>query len=401
MVQKVFEKIANNISEDSKSWMRQYECVAHLEIERRRTDARGFKDFIRTLIGVFIKPDFCNVETLYIFEGLRNKEYMSAFNASSVIVIGSHKEKQYAKSHGYGFCWSFPIDSSVHAKMYRGFSLPINRQINIWIKELSRVKQVVFFLYEDTQPLGVFFVHIGRLLKPKVTSVCIQHGYFSNSEYEIRIEGNLSDINFVWDENQVKLIGCNKSAAFEVGLPYAAKAKPTTEKIVVLVGTGTPYDGNDDYDKTLAIFSIIHDELIKDTNIKVYYRPHPNEWVHDNLILELRKKFSLLDELNKFQILNGPKAIFIGSISSLLYEAGVAGHLVVHLKIYDKSEPSFKYDFACEPLNIHSLIDWIRSINSIEDSTVQHQILNKNSPLERFISALHAAKLVYNSDLRN
>lgn len=402
MTQKEFEKIANNISEDSKSWMRQYECSAPLEIERRRKDGRGIKDFIRTLLGIFVKPSFDNVETLFIFEGLRNKEYMSAFNPSSVIIVGSHIEKQYATSHGYGFCWSFPIDSSVHAKMYRNWDFPIKRQINTWVNKLIKFKRVVFFLYEDTQPLGVFFVHLGRLLKPRLTSVCIQHGYFVNvnSEYIIRIEGNLSDINFVWDENQAEIIGCDKITAFAIGLSYVAKAKPTSEKIVVLVGTGTPYDGNYDYEKSLGIFSIIHDKLIKDTNIIVYYRPHPNEWVYGNLILELRKKFSLLDELNKVQILNGPKAIFIGSISSLLYEAGNAGHLVVHLKIHDKTEPRFKYDFSCEPSNIDSLIEWIKRINYIEDFSVQHQVLNRHSPLERFISALHAANLIDNSDLR-
>ena len=129
--------------------------------------------------------------------------------------------------------------------------------------------------------------------------------------------------------------------------------------------------------------------------------PHPNEWVHIKLIEELNKRFTLLDDFDKVKRLNGSKAIFIGTISSFLYEAGVAGHLVAYLKIYEKATPRFHFDFACEPLNINSLIDWIKNISSIEYSNSQHQILNEHSSLERFISALHAAKLVDNSDLRN
>lgn len=395
-----FKETANNISKDSKSWMQQYEYSAPAEIERRRNSARGIKDFARTVLGLFVKPRLKTVESMYVFEGLRNKEYMSIFAPESVLVIGSHQEKDYAEAHGYGFCWSFPMVSATHSKMCRDWNIPIVSQIGYWVNELTRFKKVIFFLYEDTQPLGIFLVHLGRILKPKVTSVCIQHGYFGISHLELRRDGRLSDINFVWDNVQADLIGSGKDVTFEIGLPYLATAVSTSEIIVVLVGTGMPYDGNDDYEKSLSCFSDIYNKLSQSLGLRIFYRPHPNEWGHKKLISELRERFSLLDESNKLQRLNGPRAIFVGTISSLLYEAGVAGHLVAHLKLYDKITPVFNCDIEFGSANVDSFVEWVYSVRSSQCVDSPPQNISACSSLDLFIRALNSAKLINDDDVK-
>ena len=389
-MQSAIEEIANRISEHSKSWMRQYELSAPDEIARRIKNARGTKDIVRTALGLFIKPQLDQIESIFIFEGLRNKDYMTVFRPESVIVIGSHLEKKYAKAHGYGFCWSFPVVSAIHSKMYRGWNFAINQQIKSWIKELSKFKKITFFLYEDTQPLGIFLVHLGKILKPKAVSICIQHGYLYIPKFEIRFDGRLCDVNFVWDTKQADLINSDRSSTFVIGLPYDAHAMSIDIPIVILVGTGMPYDGNGEYEKSLISFTKIYDVLSKRLGIKVFYRPHPNEWIHESLINQLQNDFLLLDDFEKVKRLNGPRAIFIGTISSLLYEASVAGHKVVHINLFEKASPVFDFDFEFNPENINDLVEWVSNEMSQNPPENTYSNLVNHNFLERFILALQS-----------
>ena len=389
----VLENTVSNISENYGSWLDQMEHHYQQEIFHRRKYMRGFKCFIQTLIGMFIKPRLSNTNNIYIFEGIRNREYMAVFNPDSVVIVGSHLEKEYAYSHGYGFCWSFPMQSAINSKMSRGWNYPAIVQLMFWTKKLSRFRRVIFFLYEDTQPLGIFFVHLTRLLWPKVSTVCIQHGYFLENT-QVRLDGLLSDINFVWDKRQAELIGANKLRTFEIGLPYMATAKQSNELHVVLVGTGMAASDKDFYEKTINAYDIICRMLVNIAGVKVFYRPHPNEYNDKKLLAELSNKFLLVDEPNKIKQLNGPRAIFIGIVSSLLYEAGVAGHLVAHLKVNSNMRSVFDYDFDFEENQIGDLLQWIVSIKN--NNYLKHK--NKRAcqldPLERFKLALHEAELV-------
>lgn len=396
---KFFEEVANDISEKSKDWIRQYAHIDSKEIERRRKIARGIKEFVRTLAGLFIRPKLGETKSIYIFEGLRNKEYMSVFKPDSVIIVGSHLERDYAIAHGYGFSWSFPMVGAVHSKIYREWSFPLTRQIKFWANEVAHFDRVIFFLYEDTQPLGIFFVHLARIFKSKVKSVCMQHGYFCILNYQLRCDGALSDINFVWDQKQAEVIGSERSTTFVIGLPYVARAMATTEVIVVLVGTGMADDGGDEYDKSLCVFGDIYDAMSQSFGVKVFYRPHPNEWANGYLIAELRKKFLLLDDLDKVQRLNGLRAIFVGTISSLLYEAGLAGHVVAHLKLHENIRPVFDFDFDFGSTDIDELSTWIVNIRDTQWLDFPQQQAGRPEPLVRFVNALHSANLISNNEL--
>ena len=100
-LKKKFQEVANNIAKDVNCWLKQYDLVCPAETAGRKQRELGLKNFVRSLIGMFVKLQLSDVETIYFFEGLGNKAYMEVFDPKRVVIVGSHIEKNYAKSHGY------------------------------------------------------------------------------------------------------------------------------------------------------------------------------------------------------------------------------------------------------------------------------------------------------------
>ncbi len=123
----ILENVVGDISQAYNTWLNQSAIVSPQDILTRRKYMRGLKCFIKTMIGLFIKPHFNKEKEIYIFEGLRNKYYMAAFSSDSIVIVGSHVEKEYANANGYGFCWSFPIESGIHSKISKGWNYPAIR----------------------------------------------------------------------------------------------------------------------------------------------------------------------------------------------------------------------------------------------------------------------------------
>ena len=353
--------VTENISDCCKSWIDQFSFIGPKFIADRIVAMKGLRTIIKTIVGIFIKPHIIKSKNIYIFQGLRNSDYMEVFDAESVIIVGSYREREFAARHGFAFIWSFPIQSSIHSKLIRNWDYPVIKQLKYWISSLSDFNSVIIFLQEDTQPLGTFFVHLGRLLPSTIKTVCIQHGFFLKYYYPIRNDGELADINFVWASSQSEVIRCDKSKIFEIGLSYTASAKTAENLYVILVGTGMMGSGTRTYERSIDAYNKIYLALKHDWGIKVFYRPHPNESIKPVLIENLKTKFQLVSEPNKLSQLNGPQAIFVGVESSLLFEAGVAGHLVARLKL-DESVPYFHFDFEFEEYDIDELIQWIKFI---------------------------------------
>ncbi len=388
----ILENVVGDISQAYNSWLNQTAIDEPQDVLNRRKYMRASKCFIKTMIGLFIKPHFNKEKEIYIFEGLRNKYYMAAFSSDSIVIVGSHIEKEYANANGYGFCWSFPIESGIHSKITRSWNYPAIRQLIFWVDKLSMFRKVTFFLYEDTQPLGLFMVHLSRLLHPNVSTVCIQHGYFVKQRR--RADGNHSDMNFIWDQSQAKFLGSNRQEVFVIGLPYVATAKPSNELQVVLVGTGGADDGTVWFERTINTYILIRKILSNISGVKVFYRPHPNEYNDEKLLAELSNTFLLVDEPNKVKQLNGSRAIFIGVASSLLYEAGIAGHHVAYFNLYLNVRPEFDFDFEFKENEINELMQWVLSIKNNNNFGDKSLIVNQLDPLERFNLALREAKLI-------
>jgi hypothetical protein len=395
---KSYLNIADKISEDARNWIKQFEIIAPAEMQKRKKNTYKAKNIIITVLSIFIKPKFSDGKYLYIFQGIKNSEYMKIFNPESVVVVGSNLERDFAKIHGYNFYWASPIERAIYFKIYKNWNFFIIKQIKYWIEVLFKYEKIIIFLCEDTQPIGCYFVNIGKILKSSVTSVCIQHGYFHNQSH--RCDGVLSDVNFVWELNQVSVIGCNRSKSFEIGLPYVATAKSTSKLVVVLVGVGTSGEDMEEYEKSIDAYSQIYTVLRNSTDLNIFYRPHPSEWSNETIISNLRKRLPNLDDIDKVARLNGSKVIFIGTWSSLLYEAGVAGHFVVYLKLNTELRPDFKYDLSFEYANINNLIKWIWHIESYKLTVAETNNVNQISPLGRFYRALQSAKLIFNGNIK-
>jgi len=264
-------------------------------------------------------------------------------------------------------------------------------QLKKWITLLSKYEEIVFFLDEDTHPLGTFFIHLSKIFPYNARTVCIQHGLFFDTYYQIRKEGELSDINFVWDENQIPLIKKSKENMYVLGLAYNASAKVALKKTVYFIGTGM-YNSGKDYDSYIIdAYAELSRELSK-RKINNYYLPHPNEY-NSIRIKNLKKIFKNVAVINKVDLLNDRKGIFVGVESSLLYEAYIANHSVIRLKV-DNTNFTFKTDFIYSANNslYDDVINWIELDNLFPHS---HNTNCKKNPLHRFQECLELAKIIY------
>lgn len=389
--------VLKNIKADCVEWNTQCSVYRPEEIKLRRQMALKAKDLFRSLVSIFVCPKISGTGTVYLFEGLRNKGYIGAFDRGSVFVIGSHTERAFAKSKGYGFIWAFPIEASVRSEVFRGWGFFALLQLLYWRNVLRGKERVVFFLYEDTQPLGSFIVHLARNLLINTRTVCIQHGYFSALQHPLRYEGVRSEINFVWDDKQAQLMGLDPERTFQIGLPYTAKARPAETLSVVLVGVGAPYGDLVSYAVALDAFQAIAQLAETDLGLDVVYRPHPTESAHPEVIDMLQQRFKSVDVLGKLERLNAARSIYVGSVSSLMFEAKQAGHLVVCVEIQDREKPVFDCDLLLAPKAMDEFVRWARKEMTATPSNAQGEATEKTSGethLVRFRKAVAQAKLL-------
>jgi len=389
-----FEKKAKEIKSDLLNWRNEYSIRAPKISKLTSRNSLSVIFFVKLIFGYYIKQKYINDNNVYIFQGLKNKEYMSIFNPETVVILGGKEERKFAELKGYKFYWSFPFVYALEASVTYGLNFFLIKQIQFWTEFISRIGRTVIFLTEDTQLCGVFLVHIAREFRNKSTTVCIQHGIFYKSQYPLIPEGALSDINFLWNISQAEVIKCNKNQSFEIGLPYDASALNSNQLDIILVGSGGNFDAGNEYFKLLQAYVEISKILKSNGICNVYYRPHPNEWLDKKLVAKIKRLFNLVDDSDKELTLNAAKKIFIGTTSGLLYEAGVSGHLIVCFKINHILTVDVESDFAFNINEYYKLVDWIKNETKQHNYSKLIRFRSSLSPRERFISALRLAKLL-------
>lgn len=361
-------------------------------VRYREKYSLGFKQLCKLFIGIFLFPRLPRSDVIHIFQGLRSKTYMDLFENSTVTIIGSYEEQLYARQMGFSFLWAFPIQSSVVTCVYNKCHYFILWQLWMWRASLIRKNKVVLFLYEDTQEVGSFLAEVSTLLPDKCFSVCIQHAYY-NCLQPMRYEGKLSQFNFVINEKQAELMKLDPQKTFSIGLNYNAMTQCAGDLSIIFVGTGEIYS-LDHYYESLQIFLKIDKLLKKNLRIHAAYRPHPNELAHPDIMATLGRSFSSIDYLSKIFRLSSGRSIYVGNVSSLLFEANQAGHLVANFDLREYWHRSvFSYDHKIDTSDLGEFIRWVGLVN-IKASPPSELFCNHlTDPLNRFRLALANANL--------
>ena len=103
--------------------------------------------------------------------------------------------------------------------------------------------------------------------------------------------------------------------------------------------------------------------------------------------------FGQLDQCAKDALLSSDRIIFVGSVSSLLYEAHILGHIVIAVDGISKYEHiSFEPDYLFQPCDTSSIARLITSLLSLR----QPKPIAINPPSYSFESAI---KLIAGIDL--
>lgn len=341
-------------------WLEKNSVFVPEDVRRRRRYDLSWRPLVRAVLGTFARIAAPRSRRLIVFQGTRDKLYHRVFSPGEVMIIGSDADREYARANGHAFASSSPVEGAVRIALSRRLDFFLLRQLRSWAKLLREYEQVGLFLYEDTQPLGAFFANVAALAGSHVNVVCIQHGYFPRPLNDLPLDGSASQVNFVWDQKQAELIGCSK--AFAIGPPVSAIARSTKRPQIILVGTGTYYDGTGDFERTLSWYRSLLDRLPEDLQTQVLYRPHPNEMASRSIADRIQELFPRLDLLPLAERLGGDVAVFVGSLSSVLFEAGYAGHVVVRVGLREDAIAMFERHAEFSTLQLDDAAMWLEAI---------------------------------------
>jgi len=387
-------ELARKISANCQEWNSAYSLSHTQSANHRCINNTSIREFIKSIVGLFIRPRAFS-RSLMVFQGSRYLQYAEVFPPSQVALIGGPVERVHAQRYGYQFFFSFPIVSAASLGIYKQLNWALVWQVFMWHYFLRKHEKVTVFLQEDTQQIGAFFVALTDDLGGNFNSVCIQHGYFDPSQ-RARFDGLRSKYNLCWDDSQRRVIGLTPEKSFLIGPPVNAAAKINSILEVILVGIGEPLE-TDVYERSLKIFNRISLGFLA-LGVPVQYRPHPNESLDLKLCERLKGLFGELDLTRKQDLLDGRLRLFIGNISSLLYEARLAGHLTAKFSLRTPLEGPTS-DFTINAENLDEFFAWVEfNMSNYAFSSCPPADLAQITPADRFREALLQSELFLASD---
>ena len=340
-----------------------------------------FKNSFNITVVTYVKAWFGILHLLTIridpsrpfyFQSFRHQELIDLIPPEKVVIFGGFDEKKRALKKKYDFFWVGGIVAAIILAGENDTKIPLRLQALI-CKWRFKSKEKFFFLYEDTLPVGVFFSLLG--VSCRQSAICVHHGYGIAKDI-LFLEGNLARYNFLYSIRQKEFI-TNNSSCFELGPPFDIRRPVTASNEVILVGTGMKSLSPFFYEQTLQFYSEIKNQLC-DSMWRVLYRPHPNENLEDYA------QFSFeLDTRSKVDCLSDYKKVFVGYISTLLYEGKVFGHGAININ--DESMPELAYDTdrRIEVNEINSIRTFIEEVHD----KINRENIDILPPLkERFFS---------------
>ena len=278
----------------------------------------------------------------------------------------------YALFNGYSFSYVGLSELSIFKAYFERKEDLLDQTVEKVFKILHSKQELCFLIsFADTTPLEIISRCSAKMRDNKFITICAQHGLLLNnySEYYLE-EGNFSDYLLVMGSSQLRAASniykkslkvLNSGPMWEI-----QKVEELGSPEVILIGHGGKDIVKHDFELSLKVFEALSTKL-EENGIPYAYRPHPDSSDDKSLT-----KFKL-DVSGKQKILSGKPKIFIGFLSSLLYEAHLGGHTSVGItlekeKIQMKNNPtlSFESDYLISPENFEEFCKEISQKNTIK-----------------------------------
>jgi hypothetical protein len=374
-----------------REWNALSEATLPREMKRRRLKNRSIQVMLKVAYGLFWRPNVKAPRSVVLFQGLRSSSLFCLFPKEELYIIGSWIERNYAKAHGYGFIPAHPVLYSLLLAIHRNLKLPARWHLRRWRRWISD-REVTVVVYEDTQPIGTFLALLSDSDEYCYHAICIQHGHFNPRVSPYRPDGRLTEYNLTWSDQQADEISNRPEKTKVVGLPYEATAAPAEGQLRVLfIGLGAgPYQSDG-----IKLFDNIAKAIRSSFGtVKICYRPHPQEFGEPKKIVECERIFGCIDRSEKVKLLNGPRTLFIGEVSSLLYEAKESGHLTAFLPVDPNNIATGFHDITVDPENLDAVVDSIREAIANPPPLPLNRAA-AGDPLQRFTTAVRALGILH------
>lgn len=334
------------------SYLEKYRNSSPVYFERRLSRRLGFVGVVLKLIGfsiyglykfLFEKPS----HSCFVFEGTRFSELHALLPPERVVILGGWRARKYCAQKGYGFEWDGYIKNLFLIFYHRNTPCAIN--LLNFIVRVTVGRRIsnggALFLFEDTVPLGV---SLSVILREHAPVVCISHGYTVKplNDNVLLPDGEACGYNFLYDVGQQSDYLNSGSKCFMLGLPYEVPEIIGIDGLIVLVGQAEP-DTPEEYDYCLMKMGMLT-ELLQLMGYSSVYRVRPGIDA-----TSLHGIFPNLHQGSKLELLGGGRKIFIGYNSTLLYEAGVCGHITIGMNEEElEYERRFKTNLQLNDLSL-------------------------------------------------
>ena len=319
----------------------------------------------------------------YVFETFRNKDLIDCLKPQEILILGGRKDFHACSEHGYGLFWTGGISAAIVLAWRGGNVAPLKLQIKLAKNKFKGCKKY-FLLYEDALAVGIFFALLGNSCSHP--TICIQHGFYSAASPTF--QGALCQYNLLYTLEQKafieKFVQTGTSTFFELGPPFDVTYASEISNDIVLVGTGEHDMRRKFFFRSLDVYRRIQEQLSR-RGWHVTYRPHPSEPESD-----YSPFFAEADSCSKVACLSGPRKIFIGYVSTLLYEAMSFGHMALCLTDPEMMGVAFTPNGIIDAERVENIDDIVRRLHS----EMKHTVVRKLPPIrDRFLSILREIEL--------
>jgi hypothetical protein len=266
----------------------------------------------------------------YVFLNARHRDLLAGFDGGEALVVGGPADRRIARDLRMPFCWQADLYLAARELLFGGSEQAAAPVLARWRRFFAAQADPCYLVVgNDTSPISLLLVQIAATC-PNTISVCLQHGLFNDCYHGDDIEGRNSDLNLVYDASQraEMLRRLPRARVGVMGYPArlpSVAPMPEPSPRVVLVGTG---EVERPHNYALSLQRYADAALaLRAAGYQPEYRPHPSEREPVPLPgapMPVRREA-------KAALLGGPRKVFVGFNSTLLYEAHCFGHLVVVL----------------------------------------------------------------------